>query len=128
VLFHGAVAERVGLHPTDEKAMSLLEREGPITAGDVARRTALTSGSVTALLDRLEAKGFVIRARDPADRRRVVVAAAPEAVARFGPLFRSTRRSLDRLWTRYNDAELAVILDFLTRNARRLREETGRLG
>ena len=43
------------------------------TAGDLARRAELTSGTMTARLDHLEAEGLVRRVRDPEDRRSVLV-------------------------------------------------------
>jgi DNA-binding MarR family transcriptional regulator len=127
VLFHAAVAERLDLHPTDEKALSLLQRLGPLSAGDLARQTGLATASVTNLVDRLERKGFVRRLRDPRDRRRIVVEARPEGVEEAARLFQSTGSSLARLYHRYSVADLAVIADFLARNAARLRAETARL-
>jgi DNA-binding MarR family transcriptional regulator len=127
VLFHATVADRVGLNPTDHKAMSLLERVGPLPAGEIAQRTGLATPSVTALVDRLERRGFVQRAHDPRDRRRVIVAPSPEGVARIAPLFESRQRSLARLLARYTPEELEVILDFLTRSTERLRTDTAKL-
>jgi DNA-binding MarR family transcriptional regulator len=127
VLFHAAVADRVGLNPTDHKAMSLLERVGPLSAGEIAKRTGLATPSVTALVDRLERRGFVQRVRDPRDRRRVIVAPSPEGVARIAPLLAPRQRSLARLLARYTPEELEVILDFLTRSTERLRADTAEL-
>jgi DNA-binding MarR family transcriptional regulator len=127
VLFHAAVAERLDLHPTDEKALSVLQRLGPLSAGDLARRTGLATASVTNLVDRLERKGFVRRVRDPRDRRRIVVEARPDRVEEAARLFQSTGSSLARLHHRYSVADLVVIADFLARNAARLRAETARL-
>lgn len=72
VLFHAAIADRLDLHPTDYKALGILERLGPLSAGDVARRTGLAPASVTDLIDRLEQKGFVRRVRGSTDRRRKI--------------------------------------------------------
>ncbi len=127
VLFHAAVAAQLGLNPTDHKTMSLLEREGPMTAGEIAERTGLATASVTALVDRLEQRGFVRRVRDPSDRRRVIVEPVPEGVAKFSPFFESPGRSLSWLLSRYSAEELRVILDFLGRSTERLRSETTKL-
>jgi DNA-binding MarR family transcriptional regulator len=128
VLFHTTVAERLGLNPSDYKSMSLLERAGPLTAGEIAARTGLATASVTALIDRLEHRGFVRRVRDPADRRRVIVEPVPERVAASAQFFESPRRSLEQLFAPYTTAELEVILDFLTRSTQRLRDETAKAG
>jgi DNA-binding MarR family transcriptional regulator len=107
--------------------MSVLERLGPMSAGEIARHTGLATASVTNLVDRLERKGFVRRVDDPRDRRRVVVEPVAERVAEAGRLFASTRRSLARLYDDYSDRDPAVIADFLSRNAERLRAETTKL-
>lgn len=127
VLFHHTISRRLGLEGSDGKTMSLLERDGPMSAGEIARRTGLASASVTNLIDRLEQKGFVRRTRDPRDRRTIIVEPTEEGVAAFVPFFASTRAGVTRMWAHYSDDELAVILDFLTRNAERLREETEKL-
>jgi DNA-binding MarR family transcriptional regulator len=124
VLFHSTIAGLMGLHPTDYKVLGMLERIGPMSAGQIARASGLATASVTDLIDRLERKGFVRRTRDEHDRRRVVVEPAGDRVAAATELFASTRRSLSRLYKRYTDRELNVIADFLGRNAERLRTET----
>ena len=127
VLFHSAIAERMELHLTDYKVLGILERTGAMTAGEIGRASGLAPASVTNLIDRLERKGFVRRVRDQSDGRKVLVEPDPQRAAAAQQLFASTRRSLNRLWSRYDDDELAVIADFLGRNAERLRQETAKL-
>jgi DNA-binding MarR family transcriptional regulator len=127
VLFHTTLAARLGLHPTDYKALGLLERRGPLSAGELARYSGLATASVTNLIDRLEHKGFVRRTVHAADRRRVQVEPIADRVTAARPLFASTNRSLAQLLERYTASELAVIADFLARNAERLRLETIKL-
>jgi DNA-binding MarR family transcriptional regulator len=126
VLFHSKLASRLDLHPTDYKMLGIIERLGPLSAGEIARHSGLATASVTNLIDRLERKGFARRVHDPADRRRVLVEPLiNRAAAR--KLFASTRRSLAELVERYSDRELGVINDFLARNTERLRLETAKL-
>ncbi|WP_392435861.1 MarR family transcriptional regulator [Chlorogloeopsis fritschii PCC 9212] len=66
VLFHTAIAERLGLNTTDHKCADILAQTGAITAGELAERTGLTTGAITGVVDRLEKAGFVRRERDPA--------------------------------------------------------------
>jgi DNA-binding MarR family transcriptional regulator len=127
VLFHGSIASLLDLHTTDYKVLGILERLGPLSAGEIARRSGLAAASVTNLIDRLERKGFVQRVADPADRRRVMVEAVSDRLTNARSLFASTRRSLAQLLDRYSDRELAVIADFLHHNAERLRAETSKL-
>jgi len=127
VLFHASVASLLDLHPTDYKVLGILERSGPLGAGEIAQRSGLANASVTNLIDRLAQKGFVRRVADPTDRRRVMVEAIAERLAHARTLFASTRRSLAQLFDRYSDDDLSVIADFLRRNAERLRGETSKL-
>lgn len=127
VLFHATVASLLNLHPTDDKVLGMLDRLGPLSAGEIARHSGLATPSVTNLIDRLEQRGFVRRVRDSADRRRVLVEPVDSQIRKRFVRFGSARRSLQRLLQRYSDRELTTIADFLDRNSERLRLETRRL-
>ncbi|MCI0686405.1 MAG: MarR family transcriptional regulator, partial [Sporichthyaceae bacterium] len=72
-----AIADRAGINATDWECLDVLDWTGPITAGEQARQLGITSGAVTGVIDRLERGGWVRRAVDPADRRRVIVELVP---------------------------------------------------
>jgi DNA-binding MarR family transcriptional regulator len=128
VMFHTAVAARQGLSATEEKALDLLERFGPLTAGELAKRSGLAPASVTGLVNRLEAKGFARRIAHPSDRRSILVEIDAERVyAGMAPLFADWVGSLHELYAGYSDEQLELILHFLTEVARRQREATVRL-
>ena len=113
IMFHQAVADRLGLNPTDHKCADFLWTRGPMTAGELAELTGLTTGAITGVIDRLERGGFVRREDDPGDRRRVVVRAVPKRLRQIGRLFEDVAARMAELSARYTDAELAVILDFM---------------
>jgi DNA-binding MarR family transcriptional regulator len=71
--FDDAFSEFLGINRTDARCLSLLDREGRMTAGKLATESGLTTGAVTIVLDRLEKAGYVRRVRDPDDRRKVHV-------------------------------------------------------
>ena len=127
VFFHEKMALLLGLHGTDYKTLSVLDRLGPMSAGEIAEHTGLATASVTNLIDRLESKGFVRRVRDEKDRRRVLVEPVADWVEANRPLFAPMLQSLARLLDRYSNQELQVIVDFLSRNAERLRADTKKL-
>ena len=128
VMFHTAVAARQGLSASEEKALDLLERSGPLTAGELARQSGLAPASVTGLINRLEQKGFARRIQHPSDRRSILVEADVERMyARVAPLFAEWARSLQELYAGYSDEQLEVILHFLTEAARRQQEATARI-
>lgn len=127
ILFHQAVADRLGLNLTDHKCVDLLLLDGPLTAGQLASRTARTTGAITAALDRLERAGFVTREDDPADRRRVVVRAVPRRVREISHLFDAFAARFDELAARYKRGELSLLVDFMTRSCAALHESTREL-
>jgi MarR family len=50
VMFHAALSARLGLSATEEKALDLLDRFGPLTARQLAERSGLAPASVTGLV------------------------------------------------------------------------------
>jgi DNA-binding MarR family transcriptional regulator len=76
-MLDATIAEYLGLHGTDYRALDVLDQEGPMTAGRLAERARLSPGATTALIDRLEQKGLARRIRDTEDRRRVLVEVTP---------------------------------------------------
>src|SRR4029453_13808156 len=128
VMFHSTVAARHGLSATEEKALDLLERFGPLTAGELAKRSGLAPASVTGLVNRLERKGFARRIAHPSDRRSILIEVDPERLsAAMAPLFADWVRSLEELYESYTDEQLELILQFLTEVARRQQAATARL-
>jgi DNA-binding MarR family transcriptional regulator len=128
VMFHATVAELQGLSATEEKALDLLERFGPLTAGELAERSGLAPPSVTGLINRLERKGLARRVPNPGDRRSVLVEIDRERVfASMAPLFEDWVGSLHELFAGYTDEQLELILHFLNEVARRQQEATSKL-
>jgi DNA-binding MarR family transcriptional regulator len=116
VLLSDVVAKLVRVNSTDLECLDLLMLAGVTTAGQLAAHTGLTTGAMTAVIDRLERAGFVRRRRDPQDRRRVLVEALPRGLHEIGPLYRPLAEASERLSTRYDDKELTLVVDYLTRS------------
>lgn len=126
VLFHEAVAERLGLHATDVKALRLLGAAA-LTAGQLAEAVGLTGAAVTALVDRLEASGHVTRVRDEGDRRRVAIRAVPAKLRELDRLYAGQNAAMAKLLAKYGAAEFAAIADYLANGTRILIEQTAQL-
>jgi DNA-binding MarR family transcriptional regulator len=128
VLLSQAVAERLGLHPTDVEVLDLLNRGGPLTPGRLAELTGLTTGAVTRLIDRLERAGYVRRASNPHDRRSLVVEPVAERLARdLAPLYDSLEKALEELYTSFSEGQLALVRDFTGRVNAAVRAHIARL-
>ncbi|MEU3166318.1 MarR family transcriptional regulator [Streptosporangium sp. NPDC006930] len=107
-------AHQHGLHPTDVQAlMKIFDASSPITPSRLAEQLNLTSGAVTACLDRLERAGHIRRVRDVHDRRVVhlhYLDAAQEFAAVF---FRPLGHSTDKVLRRFSPEELRTVATFL---------------
>lgn len=106
------VGEIYGLNAAERLCLSFLW-DGPKTASAIARHVRLTPAAVTALIDRLEKRGFVRRTPDASDRRKVLVEQAEEArrvtAEAYLPLGEAGAKSL----AKYSAAELTVFLAVL---------------
>lgn len=128
VLLNQAIAERLHLHPTEVEVIDWLGRAGPLTAGQVAEVTGLTSGATTRLIDRLQRAGYVWRAPNPEDRRSVLVIPNDELIRRdLAPLFAPLEGALSALYAHYDPAQLALVVDFLSRVNAVIRAHIARL-
>jgi DNA-binding MarR family transcriptional regulator len=106
-------ARGMGVNRTDSRALDIIERLGPVSAGRLSLDAGLTSGAVTAVIDRLVEKGYVRRVADPDDRRRVLIEKTErleEVAGRFyGPLAERAMPLVDK----FSAAELEAIVRFL---------------
>src|SRR5215831_10447256 len=73
------ICQLLGVNRTDARCLDILDQHGSMTAGDLAEASRLTTGAITAVIDRLERAGLAHRVPDPSDRRRVLVELTPRA-------------------------------------------------
>jgi DNA-binding MarR family transcriptional regulator len=113
VLHNQAVAARVGLGASDAQVLSLLTVNGPMTPSQIASLTGLTTGSVTALLDRLERGHYVRRERDTNDRRKILIVPEEEGRQRLAQHYAGYGEHMQRVLSRLTPQELLTIAEFL---------------
>jgi len=116
------VADLLGINRTDLRCMDIIDRLGTISAGRLAEESKLTTGAVTAVIDRLEKAGYVRRARDQGDRRRVLVELTAEARRGGAELYRPIVDEWARISKRLTVEQVKLLLDF-TRRGRRMNLE-----
>lgn len=122
---HGmAGAEAAGLQASEWYALSRITLAGGLTSGELAAGTGLTTGATTRLIDRLERAGYVRRAADPADRRKVVVEAVPDALSEVEAVVAPARRRIAEVLASYTPEQLDLIFDYFTRAAPAFRAAT----
>ncbi|NUT46352.1 MAG: MarR family transcriptional regulator [Saccharothrix sp.] len=118
-LLNHQVSRRLELKDVDLDCLELVQRHGPLTPGELARRAGLHPATLTGILDRLQRAGWVTRERDPgaADRRAVAVRALKDRNPELYAQYTGMNAALDGLFEGYSEAELELLADFLRRTA-----------
>lgn len=106
------VAADTGLTISEMAACDHLHLDGPLTPRELGRRVRLSSGAVTSLIDRLEARGFVARSPHPKDRRSVLVHYKPQEQRVVGRLYTVLGR-LNAETAALGEAEKETVTRFL---------------
>ncbi len=109
-----SVAGRLELYPGDLDAMQHLMAE-PLGPVDLSKRLGLTSAAATVAVDRLQARGHVVREHDPHDGRRTRVVVTPsgraDVFAELLPMF----QALESAAVDLTESERALVTQFLNR-------------
>lgn len=123
VIYQQSVAASLGLYNNDYLSIDILHEKGPITAGELSKLTGLATGSVTALIDRLEKNGFVRRQNDPKDRRKVIIVPIYESREEVSNTYQPLHTAMVKLAASYTDDELELITQFLGKASAVLEEQ-----
>jgi len=114
VMYSQATADKAGLHSTDMECLDHLILHGPMTAGKLCELTGLSSGTMTALIDRLERAGYARRERGTRDRRKVLVVPVEEKINEdLTPITQPLGMAVYAALLGYSEEELRLILRFL---------------
>jgi MarR family 2-MHQ and catechol resistance regulon transcriptional repressor len=110
----------LGIGFSDFAVLEVLLHKGPTPVNEIGRLVRLTSGSITAAVDRLEHKRYVERHGDPADRRTRVVHLTPAGRQLISTAFAAHSEAMERATaglTPEQRAEAAALLKKLGRHA-----------
>jgi DNA-binding MarR family transcriptional regulator len=114
-LLNYRVGSQLELKDVDLDCLDILDAHGPLSPTALARRAGVHPATMTGILDRLEKGGWVVRERDPADRRAVLVRAVRDRYDQLLRLYSGLSRSMNKLLAEYSDADLELIADFMRR-------------
>jgi DNA-binding MarR family transcriptional regulator len=115
--FDAIVARRFDAAPVEFKAMDHILASGGLTPGQLGDRLALSSGAVTALVDRLERLGLAKRAPHPTDRRSVIVSKASARLSAGEEIYGRFAQALAAAAAELTPDERAACVRFLDRAA-----------
>lgn len=129
VMFHEAVAHRLGMSAAEWKCLDLLVRNGPTTAKKLAEKSGLTTGAITGIVDRLEEAGYVKREDNPEDRRSVIIKPLPrpDLAKELTPIFASLGQAMGKMMSGYSERDLTVLQGFFKNTVIVLRQQTAQL-
>ena len=112
-LLNYRVGSQAELKDIELDCIDILDAYGPLSPSALARRAGLHPATMTGVLDRLERGGWIIRERDPSDRRAVVVGVVRDRFGELLGLYAGMARAMNTLLAGYSDRELEVIADFM---------------
>lgn len=115
ILNQQQIASALHISNYDFITIQILEETGAITAGELAKRIGLSTGSVTALIDRLEKANFVKRELDTKDRRKVNIVPIYGERKDVQTLYEPLNESMLALIQSYDETARAQIIDFLSK-------------
>ena len=112
-LFNRHVAGNLDLKDVDHACLNLIERHGPLSPRDLVSRAGLHPATMTGVLDRLERGQWVVRERDPSDRRAVLVRPLRLRTGELMRLYAPMLTFTNRICSEYSVTELERIAEFL---------------
>ncbi|WP_437811117.1 MarR family winged helix-turn-helix transcriptional regulator [Sorangium sp. So ce1078] len=123
-----AAADRFGLNRTDARCVAYLMTRGPMSIGELGEASGLTAAALTFVVDRLEQAGYVQRARDPDDRRRVRVEPTDQARQVAEEFWGEISREAQAKLSGYTLEQLRLLIDFIRGQVDLQRRQAARLG
>jgi len=119
-----AVAEKLGLSLTELKAIELVQEFEALPTGQLGQLMGISWGGTTALINRLEAAGYVQRGRHPLDRRIIVIKPVPERGAELERERQAQADELAFIARQFDAQQLLAVQAFLKQYVRSLRHDT----
>lgn len=89
-----------------------------MTCKELGERTLITKGTLTPVLDRLEAKGLVIRKKGEQDARQTVISLTPEGQATYEATFLKHVDYMNTYFKQIPDAEQDQLIQLLKKVSR----------
>jgi DNA-binding MarR family transcriptional regulator len=113
------VVREAGLGSLEWRVLAVLESQAPISVGQLTQDVLSLQPTVTKLVQRLAAQGWVTVRDDPADQRRTLVAITPAGQKKVAPLIEQARAHETQVLAGLSAAEVRRLKDQLRLLARR---------
>ena len=104
---------RFEMVPTDFGVLEALLHKGPLTVKQIGEKVLITSGSMTAAVDRLAARGLVVRTDDARDRRARIIQLTPQGRELIERAFACHRDAMEQALKGFSEGERIILLPLL---------------
>ena len=112
--FSGAHVKSLGLTESQFDVIATLGNTQGLTCKELGERTLITKGTLTGVLDRMEARALITRRADAGDARRTHIALTRNGNVLFAEVFPAHLRHLERAFGRLSESELQHLREGLT--------------
>lgn len=116
-LLNQRISGHLDLKGTDLQCLDLIDKHGTLSPSALAQLASLHPATLTGVIDRLERGGWIVRERDPSDRRGVILQAAPGRRADVLRLASGMNAEVAKICAGYSSDNLELIAGFLRRTA-----------
>lgn len=114
VLTNERIARSLGLNVVDLQTLGFIARGGgPVSPSQLAETTGMPTSTITRVIDRLEAAGYVHRHPDPADRRRIKVIIDPDRYTEVASRYEGITTRLGDMHSQFTHSELDTVVRYL---------------
>ncbi|WP_371817786.1 MarR family winged helix-turn-helix transcriptional regulator [Polynucleobacter sp. VK25] len=99
----------MGMTTTQFDVIATLGNQLPMTCKELGKKTLVTKGTLTGVLERLEAKGVLERKLNPEDARSQMIGLTKEGQTLFEKVFPAHLQHLEKAFSKLNKSELEEI-------------------
>ncbi len=120
-LLNHRIAIEIGLNDVDLDCLEVISREGPTSPAKLTRRLGLHPATMTGILTRLEASGWILRSAHPGDRRATLLRVPAKREARLRARYASATQAVVDVVGSRSHADVALVVELvqeLTSHAR----------
>ena len=105
------------------RILYVLWQQDGITISSLSAKTSLANTTLTAMLDRMEMLGLIVRKPDPADRRSRLIALTEKARSLQGDYANISQQMNERYYAGFTEEEIVVFEGYLQRVLSNLERE-----
>jgi MarR family transcriptional regulator, 2-MHQ and catechol-resistance regulon repressor len=124
--FSGAHVRQMGLTESQFDVVATLGNTDGMTCKELGERTLITKGTLTGVLDRMEARALITRRADEADARRTHISLTRKGNILFAEVFPAHMKHLQRAFSRLSEGELNHLREGLSTLREAFEKESAR--